>query len=342
MGVADAKRAHNALLHALRNLESAEQTAVCRFADVFHGRLYRVLGYSTIHHYAREALHFPPARISQFLRLAEDMRRLPMVAKALEQNDITWTKAREIGKVATPDTQDVWVERAKKVPRTQLEKDIRRARAKRPRQQIPMLPAPDPPPGDPPVRVTLELTPAQAAKVQKLQEALRPGRNRSQLYVEALEALVQAESKPAPRNGSRPAAQIVAYRCESCSGVDVPAAGSLRRLDPVDAEVLACDGDQVDRKGRKRSSVPPRLRRQVLARDRHRCVRCGRSGPLHLHHRKPIASGGRHSLENLVTVCAPCHRHHHARGISPPAVNAANEPEEDPPGPPGSPRESPR
>lgn len=53
------------------------------------------------------------------------------------------------------------------------------------------------------------------------------------------------------------------------------------------------------------------LRPNVLRRDGHRCVICGRFGtsanPLHVHHITPRSQGGENSMSNLVTLCA----HHH-------------------------------
>jgi len=58
------------------------------------------------------------------------------------------------------------------------------------------------------------------------------------------------------------------------------------------------------------------LRRNVYARDRHRCKRCGRKGgrrvALHAHHIVPLSQGGTNSIDNLITVCGACHRQIHA------------------------------
>lgn len=57
------------------------------------------------------------------------------------------------------------------------------------------------------------------------------------------------------------------------------------------------------------------IRRQVLARDRHRCVECGECEQLQVHHLIPFAEGGTDSVTNLVTLCRDCHdeRHHQRR-----------------------------
>lgn len=49
-----------------------------------------------------------------------------------------------------------------------------------------------------------------------------------------------------------------------------------------------------------------KLRAQVIARDRGRCTVCGSPHALEVHHLNGDPSGNR--LENLATLCRPCHR----------------------------------
>jgi len=51
-----------------------------------------------------------------------------------------------------------------------------------------------------------------------------------------------------------------------------------------------------------------KLRQQVLSRDRYRCLVCGSSEHLEVHHVIPVAIGGTNRPENLVTLCRDCHR----------------------------------
>jgi len=60
-------------------------------------------------------------------------------------------------------------------------------------------------------------------------------------------------------------------------------------------------------------------RRQILARDGYRCLRCGSSGNLNVHHRQYhiIARTGKfrkpwdYKGHNLVTLCNECHQRGH-------------------------------
>lgn len=51
-----------------------------------------------------------------------------------------------------------------------------------------------------------------------------------------------------------------------------------------------------------------RMRRYALERDGYRCSHCGRTGPLHVHHRTPRSQGGMNNLSNLTSLCPDCHK----------------------------------
>ena len=61
-------------------------------------------------------LGFSKTRTGDFIRLARQLDQLPAVREALASGELGYTKAREIVSVATPETQDRWLEAAKRVP----------------------------------------------------------------------------------------------------------------------------------------------------------------------------------------------------------------------------------
>lgn len=48
-------------------------------------------------------------------------------------------------------------------------------------------------------------------------------------------------------------------------------------------------------------------------RDGSRCVRCGATAPLAVHHVVPVAEGGAMAVDNLTTLCERCHGDAHGR-----------------------------
>ena len=59
-------------------------------------------------------------------------------------------------------------------------------------------------------------------------------------------------------------------------------------------------------------------RRAAFEHDGWRCRACGRPGRLEAHHVRSLARGGDpFDLENLETLCRPCHIERHRRKLSP-------------------------
>lgn len=59
----------------------------------------------------------------------------------------------------------------------------------------------------------------------------------------------------------------------------------------------------------KVGDISEKTREQVLKRDNYECQVCKRKDSLHLHHLIKRKDGGTHDAENLITLCASCHRH---------------------------------
>ena len=58
-------------------------------------------------------------------------------------------------------------------------------------------------------------------------------------------------------------------------------------------------------------------RRRALEAAAWRCGRCGRSGRLEVHHRRPLHRGGEpYQLDNLEVVCRACHIDAHRRPLT--------------------------
>ena len=63
----------------------------------------------------------------------------------------------------------------------------------------------------------------------------------------------------------------------------------------------------VEARAKKKARVIPKeIRREVLARDNHQCVRCGAKKDLTLDHIFPFSKGGSNTPENLQVLCKAC------------------------------------
>jgi len=321
-----AARAHSSLRHSLAAMDQAHQCAVLWFGEIMRRRLYRELGYSSINQYAQQELGFSRSRTGDFICLARRLDDLPAVREAVASGKLGYTKAREIVAVATPATEKRWLAAAQGT-RQALIAAVKRAKrvAKADPRQGELL-AEAPPvvgPRELPVRFAVDLTPEQEARRAALVERLHKlgglPTDRAELLLEALAALVEVKELEMPPRGvhsARPPVQIHVHEDAATGRMTVQTDCGERELGRADAERMRCDAAISRGGGRNTTTIPPRVRREVLARDRHRCQApgCGRTRFLEVHHIVPRSRGGSNRAENLVTLCAACHRLRHERG----------------------------
>lgn len=252
-------------------------------------------------------------------------------------------------KIATARTEEQWVAIATQSPRRELAAKVAQvrnkaqARRRNPgqRELLPAAPQMEALAREAPVRVGLEMSAEQFARYEALWEQLYKlggvpaGADRSEVLLEALSGRVdelrggtssnasdcehRTCREPAPRGAHRakpPGFQIHVHQCPDCERASIQTSGGEKPIGPAEVERIRCDAILAAPKQRARSAIPPRTRREVLARDRHRCRTpgCTRTRFLEIHHRRPAARGGGNEPENLVTLCSACHRLAHNCG----------------------------
>ncbi len=119
-----------------------------------------------------------------------------------------------------------------------------------------------------------------------------------------------------PRGSNPPPHQIHIHECPGCTEARVASPRGEILLSAAEKEVAHCDA-QIHRASQaNKATIPPKTRREVLARDRNQCRRkgCQHTRRLHIHHLETRADGGSNDIENLVTLCAGCHHLWHEQG----------------------------
>ena len=126
-----------------------------------------------------------------------------------------------------------------------------------------------------------------------------------------------------------PAYKIALKQCPDCGRAWQYTGGRDIEIDPAVLELAACDAVHLGSLDsavpeRATTTVTPRKREQVLARDGHCCTvpGCRRNVGLDLHHVEYQSRGGGHELSNLTTLCDLHHRAVHfeklvVRGTAP-------------------------
>jgi len=324
-------------------MDDAHQCAILWFGEVMKRGLYRDMGCSSINQYAFQKLGFSKSKAGDFIRLARQLEKLPAVREAVASGELGYTKAREIVSVATPETQESWLKAAKGT-RKELVHEVKKAKraAKVDPGQGELLPSSPPvvAPRQLPVRFVVDLSPEQEARRSALVERLHKlggvPADRAEFMLESMAAFLEiremeiadetnAVTKPhkrahkrTPRGVpvSRPPVQIHVHENTATGRMTVQTDSGERELSKAESERMRCDAAVCEYGGRNTATIPPRVRREVLARDQHRCQApgCGRTRFLEVHHIVARSSGGSNHSDNLVTLCASCHRLWHERG----------------------------
>jgi hypothetical protein len=214
-----AAQVDRSLRQTLSVLDAARQSALVWFHEILSRRLYQDLGYASMEQYATAGLGFSRNRTNQFLRLAKDLDRLPPLKEAVLDGRLEWTKAQQVGRVATPETARDWVGLAEKSSRRELSEGIKAAREaarqERSGQGVLELPADARPPLPAPrVSVGLMLDSLDAARLEALIEAAKKSgvipatATREEAILAALGAMVERTGQEAKTVRRRTAAAL--------------------------------------------------------------------------------------------------------------------------------------
>ena len=325
-----------ALRQALHACDRANECAVLWFAEVQRRGLYRDLGHASLELYATEGLGCSRNRYWQFKRLADDLDRLPVLKDAVSSGQVGWTKAQQVARVAGPETEAMWVDRAMSGGRRELEVAVRAALGKTPAkvkrreaagqlafaEVAPVAPAQvaNMPVVEASTTISLRADGLQLARFEALLEkalklrAVPAGTERLEVILAALESLVAA-ADGAPARASAPTVQVIVQQCPDCATAAAVTSRGEKRLAPAQVAALACDALVKQPGLPNRAVIAPSVRAAVLARDRYKCTTpgCGATHFLEVHHVVPRAHGGSNKAENLVTLCGRCHRFAHER-----------------------------
>jgi hypothetical protein len=308
---------HNNFRNAMAGLQREMVRSIYYLRLIFDRNIYRALGYSNIRHYAAHHGGLNEDQCKAFLRIGAKLERLPAMKKALEEGSLSWRKANIIVGEADSQNEEKLVELAKQLTEVAL-KD---ARAK-PGQKID--PNPCPPPrkrpdslplpkvnsastpvgsGDELCYVAFKFTPEQYSYWAAF-NAQKGAMNKEEAIIEAIRGGGSA------RKGPGSDYLLIIQECPTCGQATFSNNRGTFKAPQALLETVRCDATVQDQEARRRKVIPPRLKRQVLQRDGHRCQAegCSNTGNLQLHHRIPVAQGGPTSLDNLVTLCARCHR----------------------------------
>ncbi len=288
------------LHHRAKTACAAERAATHALAaalrDIDDQRAYRQLGYASLAEYADLELGLDARRTRELVAVARRLARMPVLAAAVERGDVGWTKAREVLRVATPETDAAWTEAAATRTSRDLEALVRAERVDADLKE--------------PARKRLVLT-LDAADAERIAVWLAAQRAATPDQVDdgaLLAALCTADLERMP-DADAPSGEryrVHVQRCDHCQHETCPD----HELSEEAAGEAACDAEVVDltggpHHGRLTRAIPPRVRRAVLGAYGGCCGIPGCRNRLwvDVHHIVARALGGTHAPDNLVPLC---------------------------------------
>ena len=346
------------------------------------------LGFGSFAEYIERLFGYRPRTTQEKLRVAEALELLPQLAGALESGVVGWCAARELTRVAVPDTEQAWLEAARGKTQRELETLV----ASKAPGDAPAAPAtPSPRPRVLRFEVAPDTFATFRAAMQRLQHAAG-----GHLDDDAILLALARHVLAGPQDAGRSNYQISLTVCSTCGHGAQLAGGELVPIDAAVVAMAACDAQHLgevlphsapraanenagcrSRDGasesiragntaenapentaasrcsdhahvgaersaqsdaapvaavaapnaapakpgrsprgastpRARQSIPPALRRAVLARDRRcRVPGCTHATFVDVHHLQPRSEGGRNEGENLLVLCPVHHRATH-------------------------------
>ena len=269
-------------------------------------QIWRVYGQPTLAAYLEQTLGYTPHACNERVRVARELRELPQLHGALAAGRLHFSAVRELTRVATRETEEAWIAEAIGKNVRQVEQVV----AGHTKGDLPDDPA-DP---DTAARhVGFELTPATIAAFRAMRKQLDAEVGERLTDDQVFQIMTRRTLEPATAAESRPAAQVAFMVCPSCKAATADGAGMIADVTPAQLDAAMCDAEllgHVEREPeRVRKTITPRVRRQVYARDHHRCSvpGCRSARSLDVHHLHFQSHGGRHDIQNLTTLCSAHH-----------------------------------
>ena len=324
------------LVAACRVERGAQHRLAILLAEMADSGLFRVLGYTSIEKYAEIVLDIGFRVARDLLRIGRSLSELPALNAALASGDVGYSKAREIVRVATTETDALWTAHAKLASTREIERDVSVAR----RGELPPSGKSAPHRRPARSRVTFEMEAADREILVRALALLRQQTGVSASEVEdgvllaglARQFVQQVEPVPSatdasfgspsgapPKSAGGERYTFVIRHCPSCDEV----CGAVAEVsDSIRAEA-ACDAEIIDMRpgpahGNATRAIAPKLRRSVLHRAGEHCEVPGCTNHLWLdiHHVDGWAQTKLHAPDRLLVVCSAHHRAIHEGNLS--------------------------
>jgi hypothetical protein len=314
------------LVGTLQSLLAAERTVMrltCRYladlADTMDtteaGACGALTGYADVYHAAECLFELGAHSTRERIRVGRALRSLPRIEDALVSGELSYSRAREVTRVATPGDESAWLDLARTLPMRTLERRVVEATGKESHGRT----------GDPAqlrwstpeaVDVSLRLPAEVWALLQRAMEGARRASEASLSDAEALAAVARdaLERQNTGADTTDPRHTVVLYECQSCLRTEVDTGAGPLEIGAGAAAALGCGARVRDlrtegRVVRRGGALPKAIERAVRLRDRNTCrvPGCRRRRYVDVHHITFKSEGGEHARSNCLCLCTTHH-----------------------------------
>src|SRR4051812_34335328 len=341
-GASEWRAAHVALTRLARQRASLDFEEGTWLLAAQRAGVHARLGYGSFFEYIERLFGYSPRLTHDKLRVAAALKDLPQLAQALRDGVATWSSVRELTRVATPETEGVWLGAASRQTAHQVERLVSGRRA----GDLPS--APKKASAERHV-LRFEVSGEVLATFREALTKLRRDADGS-LDDDAALLLMARHVLGGPVDEGRASYQVAMTICEGCQRATQTGQGEAVEVSAEVAAMARCDAQvlprahmgetdrahvnqaehahmgraehahmgraehahmgQAEHSHKATQTVPPAVRRAVLRRDQRRCQvpGCRHATFVDVHHIQPREEGGGHEPENLLTLCGAHHR----------------------------------
>jgi hypothetical protein len=302
----------------------------------FEPKVHVHLGHGSFAEYIERVFGYKARTTQEKLRVAEALEALPELARALDAGCVGWCAVRELTRVAVPETEGAWLAFARGKTIRQLEALV----ASKSPGDTPEEPAKHR------LRsrvLRFEVAPETFALFRDAMRELRRAAGGG-LDDDAVLLAMARHVLTGPGDEGRAPYQVSLTVCDGCGrseqmaecdaqhigqllpraanengGSDLAGAApandahmgapdrSSESSSQVANEAPANEAARVVPIARAKQTIPPAVRRAVLARDQQRCrvPGCTHATFLDVHHIRPRSEGGSNDPANLIGICSP-------------------------------------
>jgi hypothetical protein len=296
------RRLHEYARHRA-SLDAAEAFDLLRAEQI---KLHFLHGFATMYEYMERKLGYGPHAARERMRVARTLVKLPQTTAALARGELSYSAVRELTRVATAETEDRWLAAAEGMAVNQIERLVAGHQAGDQPED----------PTHPDLRprvVRIELPPEVYALWRQARSVIAAERGTEISDADFVESLCRGAIDPGT-GAAGPSHQIAYQQCPDCRRATQNGAGREIDIPPEVFERASCDAKVLGSLDaatpeRATTTVTPRLREQVFARDHHRCTvpGCRSARNLDIHHIVPQAQGGTYHLWNMTLLCSGHH-----------------------------------